>query len=217
MKCAAHFALGILLGIAVVVVAPCAGAQEPVSAPADTAAKLTGNITGFYYAMRDQPDFGVGVASLDRDALHLEARYNYEARNAGSAFAGWKFAGGEGLSYEITPIIGFTFGQLHAIVPGAEASIAWRRFDAYVEAEYVGDQQDHAASYVYAWSELGWSPVDGLRLGLVGQRSRVIHSDRDLQRGLFAQLSFGPATLSFYAFNPDLGSRYAIVSLGMDF
>ena len=207
----------IALTMAVAVGPQCAGAQGPVSAPADAAPKLTGNITGFYYAMRDQPNFGVGVASLDRGSLHLEGRYNYEASNAGSAFAGWKFAGGEGLSYEITPIVGFTFGQLHAIVPGAEASLAYRKFDAYVEAEYVGDQQDHAASYVFAWSELGWSPVDGLRVGLVGQRSRVVHSERDLQRGLFAQVGIGRVMLSFYAFNPDLGSRYAIVSLGMDF
>ncbi|MGA8032267.1 MAG: hypothetical protein WCB48_07710 [Casimicrobiaceae bacterium] len=184
---------------------------------AEPAPKLSGSITGFYYAMRDQPDFGVGVASIDRGPLHLEARYNYEAKNSTSAFLGWTFSGGGELSYEITPIAGMLFGQTRGVVPGAEASAAYRQFDAYVEAEYVSDLDHHADSYVYAWSELGWRPVDWLRIGLVGQRTRVIHGDRDLQRGVFAQLSFGPATLSLYAFNPDLGSRYGIISLGVDF
>jgi len=49
--------------------------------------------TGYYYAMRDQPDFGVGVATLDHGALHFEARYNDEAPKSTSIFAGWKFHG----------------------------------------------------------------------------------------------------------------------------
>ena len=104
-------------------------------------------ITGYYYAMRDQPDFGVGVAALDRGPLHLEARYNYEARNATSVFAGWKFAGGDELTFEVTPIVGGLFGAARGIVPGAEASVAWRDFDAYIEAEYVRDLEDASASY----------------------------------------------------------------------
>jgi hypothetical protein len=43
---------------------------------ADGEATVTGTITDYYYAMRDQADYGVGVASLNRGALHFEARYN---------------------------------------------------------------------------------------------------------------------------------------------
>src|SRR5438034_8496066 len=139
---------------------------QAADAPADNETAITGSATGYYYAMRDQPDFGVGVASLDRGPLHLEARYNYEARNATSVFAGWKFSGGETVSYEVTPIIGGLFGAAHGVVPGLEASIGWRAFDAYIEAEYVYDLNDRSASYYYAWSELAWKPVEWLRLGL---------------------------------------------------
>jgi hypothetical protein len=206
--------LAAVAGIATIASPACGLAAEPNSGEAP---KITGSITGFYYAMRDQPDFGVGVAAIDRGPLHLEARYNYEAKNSTSAFLGWKFSGGDALSYEITPIAGMLLGQTHAVVPGAEASVAYRQFDAYVEAEYVSDLDHHADSYVYAWSELGWRPVDWLRIGLVGQRTRVIQGDRDLQRGVFAQFAVGRVTVGLYAFNPDLASRYAIVSVGMDF
>jgi hypothetical protein len=174
-------------------------------------------VTGFYYAMRDQPDFAVGVAAFDRGSLHLEARYNYEARDSGSVFAGWKFAGGDTVTFAVTPIVGALFGAARGVVPGVEASVAYGPFDAYIEAEYVHDLEQHSASYYYAWSELAWKPAQWLRIGLVGQRTHEIENGRDLQRGAFAQLIVDKVTLGIYAFNPDSGSRYVIVSLGVQF
>src|SRR5262249_53527303 len=156
---------------------------------------LTGSMTGYYYAMRDQPDFAVGVVSINRGALHLEARYNYEARDAGSAFVGWKFSGGDTVTFELTPIAGVLFCAARGAIPGCEASVAYRSIDGYVEAEYVYDSQNHSNSYYYAWSEIGWRLVEWLRLGLAGQRTHEVQSSRDLQRGLFAQLMFPKATL----------------------
>jgi len=178
---------------------------------------LSGSVTGFYYAMRDQSDFGVGVAALNRGALHLEGRYNYEARESGSAVVGWNFSGGDQLTFAITPIVGALFGSTHGVIPGVEVSVAYGPFDAYIEAEYVYDSHDQSNNYYYAWSELGWKPADWLRLGLVGQRTRVVQTERDFQRGIFAQVILGKATLSAYAFNPDTGSRYAIIALGVQF
>lgn len=187
------------------------------SAEGDSDKALSGSITGFYYAMRDQPDFGVGVASLNRGSLHLEGRYNYEAHDAGSAFVGWNFSGGETVTFAITPIIGVLFGSTHGVIPGVEASVAYGPFDAYIEAEYVYDRQNHSDSYYYAWSELGWKPVEWLRLGLAGQRTLVVQTDRNFQGGVFAQLTLGKATLSVYAFDPDRASRYTIFALGAQF
>ena len=201
------------LPIAILLVAvnvPCLAADE-------TPTKTTGSLTGYYYAMRDQPDFGVGVATLDHGALHFEARYNDEAPKSTSIFAGWKFAGGNDVSYEVTPILGGLFGGTRGVIPGVEASVGWRNLDVYVEAEYVRNLDVKADSYFYMWSELGWRPVEWLRLGLVGQRTRVVETDRDIQRGVFAQVMWSAATVSLYAFNPDAASRYVVLSLGLEF
>jgi hypothetical protein len=188
------------------------------SANADDAApKVSGSVTGYYYAMREEPDFGVGVAAINRGALHLEGRYNYEVHDAGSLFAGWNFSGGDTVTWQVTPIIGSLVGAAHGVVPGVEVSVAYGAFDAYVEAEYVDDRQNRDDSYYYAWSELGWKPADWVRLGLVGQRTRTVHTDRDLQRGVFAQFILGKMTLAVYAFNPDSGSRYVIGAIGVQF
>jgi hypothetical protein len=185
--------------------------------PAGAAPKLTGNVSGLYYAMRDQPDFGVGVASINRGPLRFETRYNYEAKDSTSLFTGWKFAGGDTVTWEATPLAGALTGATRGWIGGLEGSLAYKAFDAYVEAEYVGGLSDGSSNYLYAWSELGWRPVERVRLGVVGQRTRIVHAGRDVQRGLFAQLTVGKATLSAYAFNPDVGSRYAIVALGFAF
>jgi hypothetical protein len=203
-----------VLGLGILAVCASAGAAETAS-PAGPETALAA--TGYYYAMRDQPDFGVGVATLDRGPLHLEARYNYEARDSGSAFVGWKFEGGSDVTFAATPIVGGLFGAARGFVPGLEASLAWRSFDAYIEAEYVYDLDERNASYYYAWSELGWTPVSWLRVGLAGQRTRVVETGRDLQRGIFAQFIIEKITIGVYGFNPDSGSRYLIVALGAKF
>ncbi len=167
--------------------------------------------------MRDQPDFTVGVVSLNHGALRLEARYNYEVHDAASVFVGWRLAGGDAVTFELTPIAGALFGAARGFVPGFEASIAYGSLDAYIEAEYVRDLEQSSPGYFYAWSELGWTPVQWLRIGLVGQRTRVVNNARDLQRGAFLQLRGGNASFGVYAFNPDSGDRYVIISLGVQF
>ncbi len=174
--------------------------------------------TGMYYWPPDDDNFLLVIATADRGSLHLEARYNYEALDTGSLFAGWTFAGGDTLTYELTPMLGAVFGDTQGIAPGFEASLAYGITDFYIEAEYLYDTEVHEDSYTYAWSELGFSPWEWLRFGLVGQRTRVYRSDREIQRGGFAQLMFGKATLGFYVFNPDDDTdRLAVVSLGAEF
>lgn len=174
--------------------------------------------TGMYYWPPDDDNFLLVIATADRGSLHLEARYNYEALDTGSLFAGWTFAGGDTLTYELTPMLGGVFGDTRGIAPGFEASLAYGITDFYIEAEYLYDFDNHEDSYTYAWSEFGFAPWEWLRFGLVGQRTRVYRSDRDIQRGGFAQLMFGKATLGLYVFNPDDDTdRLAVVSLGAEF
>lgn len=174
--------------------------------------------TGMYYSPPNQDNFLLAIATADRESLHLEARYNYEALDTGSLFAGWTFAGGNTLTYALTPILGAVFGATQGIAPGFEASLAYGIVDFYIEAEYLYDFDNHEDNYTYAWTELGFSPLKWLRFGLVGQRTRLYNSERDFQSGGFAQLLFGRATLGFYVFNPDdSADRLAVVSLGAEF
>ena len=199
------------LAVPLFAVATSALAAEP------DARAISTSVTGMFYAMRDQADFGVGIATLDRGPLHLEARYQYEAKDSASVFVGWTFSGGEKLTFSVRPILGVLAGRSQGVIPGLEASVAYGPVDFYVEAEYVRFRHEPDESFTYAWSELGYAPWEWLRVGIVGQRTRTVDSERDIQRGLFGQFMLGPATVGIYAFNPDASSRYWILSLGAKF
>ena len=71
----------VLIGAVAGMLAPTASPAAEPDAPPETSFSLTGS----YYAMRDEPDFGVYVAALQRGSLRFEARHNYEAKSATSA------------------------------------------------------------------------------------------------------------------------------------
>ena len=174
-------------------------------------------LTAYPTVVRGGENYTSAIVAADRGPLHLEVRYNYESIGARSAFVGWTFAGGEAITWELTPLLGGAWGATQAFVPGLEASAAWGRVDVYVEAEYVYDTRTRADSYLYAWSELGFRPVEWLRIGAAGQRTNVYGGGRDIQRGPFAQVTWGPVTLGGYWFNPGSNEQVFVGLIGATF
>jgi hypothetical protein len=174
-------------------------------------------LTAYPTVVRGGENYTSAIAAADRGPLHLEARYNYESVGARSAFVGWTFAGGEAITWELTPLLGGAWGTTEAFIPGLEASVAWRQLDFYVEAEYVRAGSDLGGSYFYAWSELGYRPVDWLRVGLAGQRTRIYGGERDIQRGPFAQLTWERVTIGGYWFNPGSSDQIVVGLVGVTF
>lgn len=214
-------ATGRALGVAWMVAATAAGAAEsPIPGiPAAEAAHPAWEfaLTAYPTVVRGGENYTSAIAIAQRGAVHLEARYDYEAIGARSAFVGWTFAGGEGITWELTPLLGGAWGSVHAVVPALEASVAWGPVDFYVEAEYVRDTRDPTCSYTYAWSELGLRPVEWLRVGIAGQRTREYGASREFQRGPFAQVTWGPVTLGGYWFNPGSDAQVFVGMLGVAF
>lgn len=159
-----------------------------------------------------QPTF-----TADRGWLHLEARYNYEDLETGSAWVGYNFGGGEKLAWELTPLLGGVFGNTTGIAPGYKGSLSWWKLELYSEGEYVIDTKDASASFFYNWSELTFAPVDWFRFGLVTQRTRLYDSDRDIQRGVLAEFTYRVASLTTCVFNLDESKPTLVVALGVDF
>ena len=174
-------------------------------------------LTAYPTVVRGGDNYTSAIAAADRGPLHLEARYNYESVGARSAFVGWTFSGGETVTWELTPLLGGAWGTTRAFVPGLEASLAWGPLDFYVEAEYVRDSSEHTDSYAYAWSELGLRPVEWLRVGIAGQRTRVYGGDRDIQRGPFAQVTWSRITIGGYWFNPGSNEQVFVGMIGATF
>lgn len=174
-------------------------------------------VTAYPTQVRNGDDTTSAIAVADRGALHLEARYGYEMKDSRSAFAGWTFSGGDTVAWELTPLLGGGWGPVRAFIPGLEASLSWGKLDFYVEAEFVRDRNDSAESYNYAWSELGFKPLEWLRIGAVGQRTRAYGGEREFQRGPFAQATWGSVTIGGFWFNPGSGDQVFVGSIGVTF
>jgi hypothetical protein len=172
--------------------------------------------SAYAYFMPDADDFLVPIVTADKGKLHLEARYQYEAPDTGSIWAGTNFSGGTALEWEVTPILGLVFGDVDGFAPGYKGSLTWKSLGFYSEGEYVFDFAGSEGDFFYNWSELTVSPMEWLRVGIATQRTRVYETDRDIQRGLMAGFSFGSATATAYVMNPD-DDPTVIVSLGLEF
>ena len=174
-------------------------------------------LTAYPTIVRDGENYTSAIGVADRGPWHLEARYNYESIGARSAFVGWTFSGGEDFTWELTPLLGGVWGTTRGFVPGLEASLAWSSVDVYIEGEYVRSSIDLDESYLYAWTELGYSPFEWLRIGFAGQRTNAYGSDRDIQRGPFAQFTWRRVTVGGYWFNPGSSDQIFVGLIGVAF
>jgi hypothetical protein len=109
------------------------------------------------------------------------------------------------------------FGDTTGIAPGYKGSLSWWKLELYSEGEYVFDTHDSSESFFYNWSELTLAPVEWFRFGLVTQRTRVYKTDRDIQRGLLAGVTFKHLSLTGYGLNPDEGKRTFVFAAGLTF
>ena len=210
-------ALRILVAFAIVIATPAFAVEDK---PKDTGAATPSwefAITAYPTDVRGGENYTSAIASADRGSLRLEARYNYESIGARSAFVGWTFSGGDEFTWEVRPLLGGVWGTTQGFVPALEASVAWKKIDFYVEAEYVRDSGEHTNSYFYAWSELGFHPVEWLRIGAAAQRTRAYGGDRDVQRGPFAQVTWGAVTIGGFWFNPGSKDQVFVGSIGATF
>ena len=154
------------------------------------------------YVFPDDETFFLPIFMADRGALHLEGRYNYEARNTGSFFVGrtWSWTSGK-LEGEVVPMAGLVVGDIDGIAPAVKLDLLIDPVEFYTEGEFMMDFGEGGSSFFYFWSELSVWPTEWLRAGLVSQRTRVVDTQLDFQRGFLAGLEFERFGGAFYMFN----------------
>jgi hypothetical protein len=189
----------------------------PATVPADDPVAWEFSAAVMAYFVPDSREYVQPTFTADHGWLHLEARYNYEDLETGSAWVGYNFGGGDPLAWSLTPMLGGVFGDTTGIAPGYKGSLSWWKLELYSEGQYVIDAGDSSDSFFYNWSELTVAPWDWVRLGLVTQRTRLYESDREIQRGLLLGFSYRRLTLTGYLLDPDESRPTFIVGLGAEF
>jgi hypothetical protein len=113
---------------------PPAAAKPQAAAPETPAKKWEFSASAYAYFVpdsEDSNDYVQPTLTADRGWLHLEARYNYEAIEAGSAWFGVNLGGGENVTWTFVPMIGGVFGISKGVAPGYKGSLGWRKLELY--------------------------------------------------------------------------------------
>lgn len=206
-------AVVLTLAFAITTSAGPATAAEPHTSPERAA--WSGSVETFAYLMED--GFVLPIAATDRGSLHFEARWQYEDRETFSAWAGRRFETGSELRLDVVAMAGAIVGRTDGVAPGVEASLVWKRFELYTEAEYVFDLARDEGDFFYSWSQLGWQATPWLAVGASAQRTRTYDSELAIERGIFATVTKGVGSLSLYGFNFDGEDPFAILAVGLEF
>lgn len=189
-----------------------------IKQPVDTTVSpFSVSASGYYYFIQGSFNNSFTlIGYLDYKSLHIEPRYNYEAENTGSVFAGWKFEAEGKVSLAVTPMAGIVFGSLKGFAPGLELELSYKAFDFYSESEYVIDQAGSEFNFFYTWTELGYSPLEKFRTGISVQRTLLYQTALDLQRGVFAEYLFWKLTAGLHYFNPFSKDYFFMASLNFE-
>ena len=193
------------------------GQEAAVAAPAAETTAWAFNASIYGYFPPEDVHYAQPTVTADRGALHLEARYNYEALKSGSAWIGWNVEAGNELKLNATLMAGGVVGDLRGVAPGYELTLAWKSFELYSEGEYVFDTSDSSGNFFYNWAQLGYSPWEWLSVGLVSQRTRVYKTGLDVQRGVFVGFTYKSLSLNVYVFNPGWETPTVVGSLAVSF
>jgi hypothetical protein len=187
------------------------------SAITDKAEKSwSSSVSVYTYFVPDDRDYVQPTITADRDWLHLEARYNYEALDTSSLWIGYNFDVGDKLALEVTPMLGGVFGTTDGVAPGYKGTLGWWKIELYSEGEYMFNTGDSSENFFYNWSELTIAPADWFRLGLVTQRTHLYQTDREIQRGFLVGFSFKHLDFTTYVFNPD-DKPLVVLGMGVNF
>ena len=177
-----------------------ASAPASIESPDDRAWSFSAS--AYTYIVPDDVNYVQPTFTADRGWLHLEARYNYEAFDTGSAWVGYNFSGGRKLTWTFTPMLGGVFGDISGVAPGYKGSLGWWKLELSSEGERVIDTADSSRSFFYNWTELTVSPVESLRMGVVTQGTRADHAHREIQEGVVVGFNYKKLDLSAYLFDP---------------
>jgi len=169
------------------------------------------------YLVLNGRDYANPTLVADRDWLHLEARYNYEALKTGSIWLGYNLSFGSKLVLEATPMLGGVFGDSTGVAPGYTLSLSYKWVELFTQGEYFFDAATRDGNFFYTWTELSVRPMDWFRLGLVIDRTKAFGSDFDIRRGPFLGLTYKKVDLTTYWLSPGSHNSAVIFAVTVSF
>lgn len=141
-----------------------------------------------------------------KKGLYTEMRYNYEAPKTASVYLGKSFSREAALSYEITPMAGFVFGEYTGASLAMNVALEHKKIFFSSQTQYTMNKDNRMDNFFFNWSELGYQPVKWFYTGVSAQLTKLYKNTLMPEYGLMLGLVIRKITIPVYVFNP-LGTK----------
>jgi len=168
-----------------------------------------------YYDMSEQQTFTLVpiVYFQTRHNWYFEGRYNYEALNTASAYAGKVFEKKAAFSYSFNPVLGLVAGKFNGGSAGMNIEANYKKISFSSQSQFTFSLINRDQNFTYSWSELSYNAANFLEAGISLQQSGEYETKNKFDKGVFLKLECSRWTLPFYVFKKSGNEKFFVLSL----
>jgi hypothetical protein len=153
------------------------------------------------------------VCYQDSRNWYGEARYNYEATQSFSLYAGKTFSREDSLSYSFTPLAGIVVGKFRGGSLGMNLTVERKSWTFSSVLQYTLSVENRKDNFGFSWSELGYQATPHLYVGVALQQTCLYQAASKWEPGIQVSFAYKKWVFPVYAFSPTDSKRYFVMGI----
>lgn len=147
---------------------------------------------------------------------YMEGRYNYEALNTMSVYAGKTFEKKSQLSLAASPMLGVVIGKFNGGSVGVNSEADFKKYFFSSQLQYTFSVKDKAENFLYSWSDISYQAFSNFCAGFSLQQTNLYKDHCKLEKGIFVKAFFNKWTIPIYVFSPSASDRYFVLGINRE-
>ncbi len=149
------------------------------------------------------------------DHWYGECRYNYEADETVSVYAGRTFKNTKAFAYSFSPMIGIAGGKFDGYSLALNSNFEYKKYSLSSQCQYVISTKDRNLNFAYIWTDACYKVFPHISIGISVQQTKTFCSNMT-EGGIMIQASFRKWTVPLYFFNPPGKERYFMLGINYE-
>ena len=119
-----------------------------------------------------------------RNHWYGECRYNYEADETFSVYAGRTYKNSKMIDYSLSPLVGIVGGKFNGYSFGLNSNIEYKKYSLSSQCQYTISARDRYQNFAYSWTDAGYKVSPFLSVGLSMQQTKTFCSSIYINFGI---------------------------------
>lgn len=176
-----------------------------------------GGVDQYYSVSRSKPVLFMPVVYFKTGKnWYVEGRYNYEAAQAYSLYAGRTFEKDGEFSYSISPIAGIVRGSFEGYSAGLNFEAEYKKYFVASQSQYTINAKTRNQNFAYSWTDVTYKICEAVSAGFSFQHTKVRDDKMITERGVLLKVSTGKWSVPVYLFNPFKTQPYFMLGLNYE-